>query len=89
MRHRINKFGKITRKELENFLIENQVYGFVVSIADNELIYSYNIMFRNVIKDPEMLYVKVSKTSKLVLGSWTNRGKKFNNIDELKKFIKR
>ncbi len=89
MRPRINKFGKITRKELDKFLIENQVYGFVVGIADNELIYSYNIMFRNAIKDPEMLYVKVSKTSKLVLGSWTNRGKKFNNIDELKKFIKR
>jgi len=36
-----------------------------------------------------MLYVEVSQTSKLVIGAWTNWGKKFNNIDELKTYTKR
>lgn len=89
MRPRINNFGRITRKELNDYLTENHVYGFVVTIEKDSLLYTYNILFRNNKKDPEMLYVKVSPTSKLVLGSWTNRGKKFNNIDELKNYTKR
>jgi len=88
MRPRINKFGKITRKELDSFLIENKVYGFVVTVGKDEIIYTYHIMFRHNKKDPEMLYVKVSSTSKLVLEAWINNGKKFNNIDELKEYIK-
>ena len=46
-------------------------------------------MFRETKKDPEMLFVEVSKASKLVLKAWTNKGRKFNNIDELKKYTKR
>jgi hypothetical protein len=88
MRPRINNFGKITRKELDSFLTENKVYGFVVKINDDNIVYSYNIMFRKTKEAPEMLFVKVSKTSKLVLGAWTDKYKKFNNIDELKKYVK-
>ena len=89
MRPRINGFGKITRKELDNYLIENQVYGFVVKIDGDTLIYSYHMMFRESKKDPEMLFVKVSARSRFVIGAYTDRGRKFNNIDELKKYTKR
>ena len=89
MRPRINGFGKITRKELDKYLTENQVYGFTVKINESTFVYSYHIMFRENKKDPEMLFVEVSKSSKLVLKAWTNRGKTFNNIDELKKYTKR
>ena len=86
MRPRINAFGKITRKELEVHLFENQVYGFTVKINSDTFIYSYNIMFRKTNEVPEMLYVEVSKASKLVLRAWTNKGRKFNNVNELKKY---
>lgn len=89
MRPRINSFGKITYTELNKYLTENAVYGFVVEIKKDTYVYSYNIMYRFNKKDPEMLYVEVSQTSKLVIGAWTNWGKKFNNIDELKKYTKR
>ena len=89
MRPRINIFGKITRKELDKYLTENQVYGFTVKINDSTFVYSYHIMFRETKKDPEMLFVEVSKASKLVLKAWTDKGRKFNNIDELKNYTKR
>lgn len=89
MRPRINGFGKITRKELDIYLTENQVYGFTVKINDNIFTYSYHIMFRDNKKTPEMLYVKVSPNSKLVLGAYTDRGKIFKNIEELKQYTKR
>jgi len=87
MRPRINSFGKITRKELDNYLFNNYVHGFSVSIKETTFIYSYFIMFRKTKETPEILFVEVSKASKLVLGAWTNKGKKFNNIDELKKYV--
>ena len=43
----------------------------------------------NTREQPEMLFVEVSKTSKLVLKAWTNKGKNFKSIDELKKYTKR
>lgn len=89
MRPRINTFGKITRKDLDSYLTDNQVYGFTVKIGRDILTYSYNIMYRHNKKEPEMLFVDVSQNSKLVLGAYTNRGRKFNNIDELKKYTKR
>jgi len=89
MRPRINTFGKITRKELDAYLVENQVYGFTAKVNENTFTYSYNIMFRETRKDPEMLFVEVSKASKFVLKAWTDKGRKFNNIDELKKYTKR
>ena len=89
MRPRINTFGKITYRELDEYLLENQVYGFTVKINKDTLVYSYNIMFRENKKDPEMLFIEVSQTSKLVLKAWTNRGMKFNNVDELKKYTKK
>ena len=89
MRPRINTFGKITRKELEKYLNENQVYGFTVKINESTLTYTYYMMFRKNKENPEMLYVEVSQASKLVLKAWTDKGISFKNIDELKKYTKR
>ena len=89
MRPRINTFGRITRKELDSYLVENQVYGFTAKVNENTFTYSYNIMFRETKKEPEMLFVEVSKASKLVLKAWTNRGKTFNNVNELKQYTKK
>jgi len=89
MRPRINTFGKITRKELEKYLNENQVYGFTVKINESTLTYTYHMMFRKNKEKPEMLYVEVSQASKLVLKAWTDKGVSFKNIDELKKYTKR
>lgn len=88
MRPRINSFGKINRDELEIYFNENNVHGFTVKINDKTLVYSYYLMFRNLTKQPEMIYVEVSKTSKLVIKAWTEKGIKFNNIEELKKYTK-
>ena len=89
MRPRINTFGKITYRELDEYLLENQVYGFTVKINKDTLVYSYNIMYRENKKDPEMLFIEVSQSSKLVLRAWTDRGIKFNNVNELKKYTKK
>lgn len=89
MRPRINTFGRITRKELEVYLNENQVYGFTVKRLENTLIYSYNMMFRKNKEEPEMLFVEVSRASKLALKAWTNKGVKFNNVEDLKKYTKK
>ena len=88
MRPRINSFGKIFYKDLNKYLMENQVYGFTVKIDNNTFIYSYHIMFRENKKDPEMLFIKVSSNSKLVLSAYTDRGRKFNSVDELKNYTK-
>lgn len=89
MRPRINSFGKIHRDELDKYFNENYVHSFTVKINDKTLTYSYYLMFRNLTKQPEMIYVEVSKSSKLVLKAWTERGKIFNNIEELKKYTKK
>ena len=90
MRPRIKKgFGKITHSELKEYLTNNRVYGFTVDITEDTLIYSYNIMFRKNKENPEMLFIEVSKTSKLVLKAWTNKGVTFNNIEDLKKYTKK
>jgi hypothetical protein len=88
MRPRINNFGKITRKELDAYLLENKIYGFTVKIKENTFIYSYNIMFRKNKERPEILFVEVSQNSKLVLKAWTDKDRKFNNVNELKKYVK-
>lgn len=84
MRPRINKFGIINFDELDSYLIENKVFGYTVKRNPNTLVYSYIMMFRNNKKEPIMLFIEVSRTSKLVLGGWTDKGMKFSNIDELK-----
>lgn len=89
MRPRINKFGKITRKELEQYFMENQVYGFTVKIEKDTLIYSYDMMFRKNKENPEMIFIEVSQASKLVLNAWSNKGITFKNVDELKKYTKK
>jgi len=90
MRPRINStFGVIKRKELDQYLTDNQVYGFTVKVNQKTFVYSYNIMFRDTRKQPKMLFVEVSKASKLVLKAWTDQGKVFKDIDELKKYTKR
>ena len=89
MRPRINKFGKITYKELNTYLIENQVYGFLAKRNECTITYSYHIMFRKNKEAPEMLFVEVSSTSKLVLNAWTNKGINFQNIEDLKKYTKK
>lgn len=87
MRPRISKFGKITRTELDNFLTDNRIYGFTAKVGLDEIIYSYHIMFRHNKKAPELLYVKVSTSSKLVLKVWTDNHT-FETIDELKTTLK-
>ena len=87
MRPRISKFGKITRTELDNFLTDNRIYGFTAKVGLDEIIYSYHIMFRHNKKAPELLYVKVSTSSKLVLAVWTDTHT-FETIDELKTTLK-
>ncbi len=89
MRQRINKFGKITFGELHDYLESNYVFGFTVKINDSTFIYTFLIMFRDTRKEPEKLYIEVSKNSKLVISASTNKGKKFNNIDELKRYTKK
>ena len=84
MRPRISNFGKITKKELEKYFDENKVYGFVVKLLDDTLIYSYDMMFRKNKEQPEMIFIEVSRASKLVLKAWSNKGVTFKNIDELK-----
>ena len=87
MRPRISKFGKITRTELDNFLTDNRIYGFTAKVGLDEIIYSYHIMFRHNKKAPELLYVKVSTSSKQVLKVWTDNHT-FETIDELKTTLK-
>ena len=86
MRPRINTFGIIKFNELDSYLIENKVFGHTVKRNPNTLVYSYIMMFRNNKKKPIMLFIEVSRTSKLVLKGWTDNGMKFSNIDELKSY---
>ena len=88
MRLRINKFGKITFSELKTYLNENNVFGFTVKINESIFVYTFLIMFRDTRNTPEKLYIEVSKNSKLVIGASTNKGRKFNNINELKQYTK-
>jgi len=89
MRPRINKFGKITFNELQTYLFNNYVFGFTVKRNISTITYTFLIMFRDTKKDPEELYIEISNNSKLVIGASTNRGKNFNNIDELKQYTKK
>ena len=89
MRQRINSFGYIKYKDLNNYLTDNKVFGLIAKYDGDFIIYTYVIMFRENKKDPEELYIKVSRNSKLVVGANTNRGKIFNNVDELKQYTKR
>ena len=90
MRPRINnKFGRITRSELDIYLMQNSVYGFTAKKNPTTIVYSYFIMFRHNRKDPEMLFVEVSRNSKLVLSAYTNEGKTFNSVYDLLKYTKK
>lgn len=89
MRPRINKFGKITFNELQTYLNEHNVFGFTVKRNISTLTYTFLMMFRDTRKDPEELYIEVSNASKLVISAYTNKGKVFNNIDELKQYTKK
>ena len=88
MRPRINGFGRISYTELAKYFDDNSVYGFTATKSDTTITYTYFIMFRKTTKDPEILFIEVSRVSKLVLKAWTNMGKKFNNVDELKRYTK-
>ena len=102
MRPRINKFGKITFNELQTYLNEHNVFGFTVKRNISTLTYTFLMMFRDngngtvdaskvmiemFEEDPKELYIEVSNNSKLVICAYTNKGKNFNNIDELKQYI--
>ena len=89
MRPRINKFGKITFNELQTYLNEHNVFGFTVKRNISTLTYTFLMMFRDTRKDPEELYIEVSNNSKLIISTSTNKGKNFNNIDELKQYTKK
>ena len=87
MRQRINSFGYIKYKDLNNYLTDNKVFGFTVKRGD-PLKYKFLIMFRDNKKAPEELYIEVSANSKIVLGAYTNN-RKFITLDELKQYTKR
>lgn len=86
MRPRINTFGIIKFNELDSYLIENKVFGHTVKRNPNTLVYSYIMMFRNNKKKPIILFIEVSRISKLILNGWTDNGMKFSNINELKSY---
>lgn len=89
MRIRINKqFGQITWSMLKEYLLNNSVYNYAVDISDNVLTYECLIMFRSNKLPPEKIYVKVSRTSKLVFDVYTDK-RKFNNIKEVLEYTKK
>lgn len=89
MRPRMNSnFGVMKWKDLNDYFFNNYVFNFTVNINDNILTYTNYIMFRKNKKDPEKLYVKVSRTSKNVIAAWTDN-KKFNSIQEILNYTKR
>ena len=89
MRIRINKqFGQMTWPVLKDYLLRNSVYNYAVDILDNVLTYECLIMFRSNKLPPEKMYVKVSRTSKLVFDVYTNK-RKFNNIKEVLEYTKK
>lgn len=89
MRPRMNStFGVMKWNDLKDYFFNNYVFSFTVDINDNELTYMSYIMFRSNKKDPEKIYVKVSRTSKNVIAAWTDN-KKFNNIQEILDYTKR
>ena len=89
MRIRINKqFGQMTWSMLKEYLLNNSVYNYAVDISDNVLTYECLIMFRSNKLPPEKIYVKVSRTSKLVFDVYTNK-RKFNNIKEVLEYTKK
>lgn len=89
MRIRINKqFGQMTWSMLKEYLLSNSVYNYAVDISDNVLTYECLIMFRSNKLPPEKIYVKVSRTSKLVFDVYTNK-RKFNNIKEVLEYTKK
>lgn len=89
MRPRISSFGKITYSEINEYLIENCVYGFTAKRNEKTIVYSFNMMFRKNKENPEMLYLEVSSSSKLVLKAWTSKGTILNNVEELKQYTKK
>ena len=89
MRPRINTFGKISKSELQEYLTQNYVFGFIAKKNEHTILYTYKMMFRSNRNNPEELYIEVSNTSKLVLKAWTNKGIIFNSINELKKYTKK
>ena len=89
MRIRINKqFGQMTWSTLKEYLLSNSVYNYAVDISDNVLTYECLIMFRSNKLPPEKIYVKVSRTSKLVFDVYTDK-RKFNNIKEVLEYTKK
>lgn len=86
MRSRFNKFSNIVFSEVNKYLTDNCVFGFTSEIKESTIVYSYNIMFRKNKEKPEMLFIEVSQKSKLPISAWTDKGIKFNNIYELKKY---
>ena len=89
MRIRINKqFGQMTWPTLKEYLLSNSVYNYAVDISDNVLTYECLIMFRSNKLPPEKIYVKVSRTSKLVFDVYTDK-RKFNNIKEVLEYTKK
>lgn len=82
------QFGKITWTTLKEYFLNNSVYNYTVDISDNVLTYECLIMFRSNKLPPEKIYVKVSRTSKLVFDVYTDK-RKFNNIKEVLEYTKK
>ena len=73
---------------LKEYLLNNSVYNYAVDISDNVLTYECLIMFRSNKLPPEKIYVKVSRTSKLVFDVYTDK-RKFNSIKEVLEYTKK
>ena len=75
----------MTKTQLCEWLYKNKIYPFIANTKDPDIIvYKQLIMYRNNKKDPDMLYVEVSKKTKKVLNVYTDF-MKFNSFEELKK----
>ena len=84
MRPRIKLNWNISRIELDKWLIDNRIYGFVVdSSHDKVFIYKSFIMYRDNKKSPEILYMVVSRQTKMVLDVYTDNYK-FKSLEDLK-----
>ena len=87
--HIIKSFGIISWHKLKDYFFDNNVYNYTVEIKDKTLVYTNLIMFRSNKKDPETIYIEVSRISKNVIGGWKSSGEKFNSINEILNYTKK
>lgn len=90
MRPRINKkFNTVKWEDLNDYFYDNYVFSCGAEVLERDIIYSRKLLFRSNKKDPEKIFIKVSRNSKFVIEAWDEHGQKFNSIDELKQYTKK